>query len=574
MGFSSTVPVPRIDASAARRLVLAALPRRLRICLDSDMRIPAAREALRTEIATLVPEATTLAAIWCTTATAAGADPWCNPDFIVARKALVALLDHHAAATDLPAARALADVVILLTCGGDDLAAAARLALPLWLEAEELDTLALQLSAIAQAQATIGLGRVAGRDQDDRDVHEDAAEAVLVDAWTEALEEVLLSLSATVSSVVAAAGILSRGASCDGLTCTLLARALTLFGGHLTQPVADQAEERERRRRRVAEEALAKAEKREREASRSATVQPRTVPASAETASIPAGHLLVVAAIRETGTDRTRSVARGYEHVIGRALPLAPVPDLWTLRSRLTYEFPYAAGVIDRLLGDLIGCSSATFRPTVIVGPAGAGKSRLLSRLAHHLGIGLWRIDATHDGGAAIGGLDRRWSNTEPAHPVLAIARYSIANPIILLDEIEKAATGTTHGRLWDSLLPMLERETAAVYPDPAFQTTVDISRVSWLATANDTDRLPGPLLDRLRRIEMPAPCVSDLESLLPPVLAEIAASRGLDPAFLPALDGEEIAVIRENWRGGSIRRLIRLVEAVLTVRETLSPKH
>jgi ATP-dependent Lon protease len=120
----------------------------------------------------------------------------------------------------------------------------------------------------------------------------------------------------------------------------------------------------------------------------------------------------------------------------------------------------------------------------------------------------------------------------------------------------------------------MLERETAAVYPDPAFQTTVDISRVSWLATANDTDRLSGPLLDRLRRIEMPAPTVGDLESLLPSILAGIASSRGLDPAFLPALDGEEIAVIRENWRGGSIRRLIRLVEAVLTVREALSPQH
>ncbi|MBY0255101.1 MAG: AAA family ATPase [Methylobacterium organophilum] len=240
----------------------------------------------------------------------------------------------------------------------------------------------------------------------------------------------------------------------------------------------------------------------------------------------------------------------------------------------MAFEFPYALNTIDRLLADLVGRTYVEFRPTVLIGPPGAGKSRMIARLAHHLGIGLWRVDATHDSGAAIGGLDRRWANTEPAHPVLAIARHGVANPLILLDEIEKASTGTTHGRLWDGLLPMLERETASAYPDPAFQCAVDLSHVSWLCTANDVDPLPGPLLDRLRVIEMPGPTAADLEALLPPVLAGIAASRGLDPRFLPAPDGEELTLVRQAWPGGSIRRLTRIVETVVAGREVLSRRH
>ncbi|KQU19609.1 AAA family ATPase [Methylobacterium sp. Leaf94] len=281
-----------------------------------------------------------------------------------------------------------------------------------------------------------------------------------------------------------------------------------------------------------------------------------------------------MADVQETGTDRGRSLTKGYEAIIGRLVPLAPVPDLRALRSVLQFEFPYAVETIDRLLTDLVGRSHLLFRPTLLVGPPGTGKSRLVARVAHHLGVGLWRVDATHDSGAAIGGLDRRWATAEPAHPAMAIARFGIANPLILVDELEKASTRRDYGRLWDSLLPLLEPETAAAYPDPAFQTAVNLSHVNWLATANSTSFLPGPLLDRFRVIEMPGPTAADLEALLPPVLLGIAARRGLDPRFLAMLDGEERDLIRRAWLGGSIRRLIRLVETVVAARETVGLRH
>jgi ATP-dependent Lon protease len=206
-----------------------------------------------------------------------------------------------------------------------------------------------------------------------------------------------------------------------------------------------------------------------------------------------------------------------------------------------------------------------------LIGPPGAGKSRFGARLAHHLGLGLWRVDATRDAGASLGGLDRRWATSEPAHPIMAVARTGTANPLMLIDELEKAATRVDHGRLWDALLPMLEPETARSYQDPCFQAEVDISRVSWLATANAVGNLPGPLLDRLRVLDMPAPGRADLEALLGPILARIAVDRGLDPAFIAPLEGEAVALLRRSWRGGSVRRLTRLVEAVVTAREAVA---
>lgn len=575
MAFSSTSHLPRIDTEAARRLVLALFPRCLRTCLDTALRIPAARQTLVRDIIALVPEAAPLALAW---SSSADADPLQgDPSPVPARLALTQFLDRYAAAWDRPAARTLADIVVVLSCTVDDAEAAARLALPLWLEFEALPDLTLQLPAIAEAQTVIGLGLAHGPEVDDDDlVPRSEARRMLLEAWNEALGEALLILKGSASGAVAAAAVLSRGGDCEFMTGGLLVPGLSRFGARLTQSIADSAELAERRRRRTAEKALKRSEGslRELKAAAAASSRHPVPPAETTPRSVPKGHVLVVSEVKDTGSDRKMSVTRGYEDVIGRPIPLAPVPDLVRLRARLAFEFPHAIDTIDRLLVDLVGRGDIGFRPTLLLGPPGAGKSRLAARLAHHLAVGLWRIDATRDSGACIGGTDRRWATAEPAHPILAITRFGIANPLLLVDELEKAATRSDHGRLWDAILPLLEDETAKSYPDPAFQTEVDLSHISWIATANSVDPLPGPLRDRLRVLAMPAPRIQDLERLIPPVLAGIAESRGLDPRLVAALDGEEVDVVRRGWRGGSIRRLSRLVEAVVTAREALSLRH
>ncbi|WP_349644110.1 AAA family ATPase [Rhodopseudomonas palustris] len=163
----------------------------------------------------------------------------------------------------------------------------------------------------------------------------------------------------------------------------------------------------------------------------------------------------------------------------------------------------------------------------------------------------------------------KRWYSAEPCYSFLAIAQGKIANPIVLLDELEKAATRSDYGRLWDSLLGFLEPETAARYPDPALQTTLDLSMVSYIATANSLDPLPSPIRDRFRVVHFPKPRTSDLDALLPAVVADIAAERGLDARWIAPLGQDDIEAARRQWRGGSVRRLRRVIEAIINARES-----
>jgi len=177
-------------------------------------------------------------------------------------------------------------------------------------------------------------------------------------------------------------------------------------------------------------------------------------------------------------------------------------------------------------------------------------------------------LDASRADGAVFGGTDRRWYSAEPCHPFLAVAQGRIANPLVLIDELEKAGTRADYGRLWDCLLAFLELETSVRYPDPALQTTLDLSQVSYIATANSLDPLPAPIRDRFRIVTFPKPTADDLDALLPAVMADLAKERGVDESWIVPLDGLEHAAVAHHWRGGSVRRLRRIVEAVLRERD------
>lgn len=247
-------------------------------------------------------------------------------------------------------------------------------------------------------------------------------------------------------------------------------------------------------------------------------------------------HQCVVARLsdREMKAGRLKELMPLCHNVINVPLPLIETPPLQTVRQFLLLEFPYARDVIDTVLGDLVGQVTIVFQPTLIVSPPGAGKSLFWRRLSEILRIYCWRTDASRSDGAVFAGTDRRWNSFEPCHPFLAIARAGHANPLVLLDELEKAGTRTDFGRLWDCLLGFLEAETSARYRDPAIQSNLDLSNISYGATANSVAGLPGPLLDRFRILSFPQPSPDHLDALMPGILADVARKRGLDPLWFP----------------------------------------
>jgi ATP-dependent Lon protease len=264
-----------------------------------------------------------------------------------------------------------------------------------------------------------------------------------------------------------------------------------------------------------------------------------------------------------------------FKDLVDAKLPLRLADDIGAVRKKLAAEYPHAIGAIDLVLRGLREGEPVRLTPILLTGPAGTGKSRLVRRIADLLGIGVYRYDGSGASDNMFGGSPKGWGNTVPSAPARAVNQMRIANPIVMVDEIEKAGTSSGNGRLWDALLPFLERETAATYRDVSLDAELDLSWVSHVATANSIENLPDPLKDRYRIVRIPAPRLADLPRLASNVLKKLAVEAG-EQGFVWPLADDELEVIGRAWEkaGFSIRNLQKIVAATLDVRNATSVRH
>jgi hypothetical protein len=264
-----------------------------------------------------------------------------------------------------------------------------------------------------------------------------------------------------------------------------------------------------------------------------------------------------------------------YKALVGCPTALLMTPDLLEIRNLLRDEFPHAHAAVDMLLIDLRPGEPLRFRPVVLVGSPGCGKSRLVRRLAELLGAPLRRYDAASSSDNSFGGTPKRWSSALACYPLSAIADHKVANPLMLIDEIDKAGAGYSSGNLAQSLMPFLERETSSAYPDPGLEVTCDLSHVCYAMTANDDAKLPSPLKDRLRVIKVKAPGVEHIGGLAASIMADLAVELNLPMAFLQPLAPDELDVVRRAWGdNGSVRRLQKIVRGTVTARDEQASRH
>ena len=486
------------------------------------------------------------------------------------------MLDEVAALTDRPAAREVADALLMLLAPAGDRDTAARLALAVWREMRRLDEVGAALQRLSLILASGGdeelpnpyddlVGSVADPEVNAAFPASGAVRADAAQAWRQALGAAFDGLKKDTATMATGLSAMAVGQVPETYACETLATVALKAGrdaiGHVERLAV--AEER----RRVAERKAA-AQRREREKSLQARA-PAPEVAQVVDPEPPEGHVIVCQSAGETGSSRGREAWRGYEHVIGAPLPLVATPDVTGVRHRLLCEFPQAETVIDQVLRWLVGRPYLYLGNLLIEGPPGSGKSRFARRLGETLGMGVYRVDGSNDGGASFGGTERRWHSTEPCRPFMAVARWRQANPLVVVDEVDKAPTRSDYGRLWDAMLQVMDPETASRFPDPCLQADLDLSWVSLVCTANETWSLPSPLLDRFRAIvRFPEPGPEHLDALLPALIEDIARERGLDQRYFPPLDGVERDALRRRWQGGSVRRLRRMVDGVLRVRD------
>lgn len=265
----------------------------------------------------------------------------------------------------------------------------------------------------------------------------------------------------------------------------------------------------------------------------------------------------------------------GFRDLIGKHLLHVLAPDLAEVRSTLRAEYPHASSVIDMLLRDLREGRPAIMKPMLIVGEPGDGKSRIVRRLGELLGMHVHRYDASGSADNMFAGMSKGWSGTQPAVPVRGLAMAKSGTFIMMVDELEKAATRTHAGNLWMALGPFLEKETSSRFRDPSLDAEVDLSWVSHIATGNDIDALPQFLRDRYRVVRWPMPTLDHLPALAANVLREIERETG-EEGFNAPLEEDELEVIGRVWKRErfSMRKLQKLVAATLDARAAIAPRH
>ncbi len=176
--------------------------------------------------------------------------------------------------------------------------------------------------------------------------------------------------------------------------------------------------------------------------------------------------------------------------------------------ERLAEEQPNMEEALDLILGELrarlLADAPAKLPPLLLCGGPGTGKTRLVSEVARLMGLPYAEIPLAGSPDAMkITGLSRYWRAAGCGLVARTFCDHGHANPIFILDEIDKAGH-SEHGRPHDAILQLLEDRTASAFRDEFLLAPIDASHASFLATANSIDAIPEPLLSRFIVIEVP----------------------------------------------------------------------
>lgn len=196
-----------------------------------------------------------------------------------------------------------------------------------------------------------------------------------------------------------------------------------------------------------------------------------------------------------------------------------------------------------------------------LVGPPGVGKTSIGKSIAKTMGRNFFRFSL---GGmrdeAEIKGHRRTYVGSMPGKVLNGIKRAGSKNAVLMLDEIDKLGV-SFQGDPASALLEVLDPEQNHAFLDHYLDLPFDLSKVLFIATANNVATIPGPLLDRMEIIELPGYTLEEKEDIASRyVIPKVLAEHGLRPAQLKIEKSALRRMMTDYAREPGLRTLQQLI--------------
>jgi ATP-dependent Lon protease len=194
--------------------------------------------------------------------------------------------------------------------------------------------------------------------------------------------------------------------------------------------------------------------------------------------------------------------------------------------------------------------------PILLLGEPGIGKTHFAKALARLLGtshqyVGMSSLTA----GWILSGASSQWKNSKPGKVFETLVNGSYANPVIVVDEIDKASGDSQYDPL-GALYALFEIETAQSFIDEFAEVPINAAQVIWIATANDARAIPEPILNRMSIYEIEPPDFEAARRIAHSIYDEIRATHSWGQRFPVKLNDDALdALARASPR--DMRRAI-----------------